>query len=108
MIPRRLRLSRKDFESVTSGKGLMRATSPHFAVSYGPAEPISGCGVIVAKKVEKSSVKRHLLKRRIREVLKATCSPTQVLIVYARPGAQTLSFEEISLELTELIERTRQ
>ncbi len=86
----------------------MRATSPHFAVSYGPAEPISGCGVIVAKKVEKSSVKRHLLKRRIREVLKAHASPSEVLIVYARPGAQTLTFDEISHELATLIERTRQ
>lgn len=86
----------------------MRATSPHFAVSYGPANPTGGCGVIVAKKVEKSSVKRHLLKRRIREVLKAHASPSEVLIVYARPGAQTLTFEEISHELAALIERTRQ
>ena len=92
---------------MTSGKGLMRATSPHFAVSYGPASPSGGCGVVVSKKVEKSSVKRHMLKRRMREALRPHCSKDQVLIVYARAGAQALSFEELSLELTELIERIK-
>lgn len=106
MIPRRLRLSRKDFESVTSGKSLVRATSSHFAISYGPAEAAGGCGVVVSKKVERSSVKRHLLKRRMREVLRNFCSKDRILIVYARPGAQTLSFEELNQELSELIERT--
>ncbi len=107
MIPRRLRLSRKDFESVVRGKELMRALGPHFSISHGPAPSAGGCGVVVSKKVEKSSVKRHLLKRRIREVLRSYCSPDEVLIVYARPGSQNLSFEELSKELTEQIERRK-
>lgn len=85
----------------------MRATSPHFAVSWGPVEGSGGAGVVVTKKVEKSSVKRHVLKRRIREAIRPFASPTHALIVYARPGSQTLSFEDISSELSELIGRVR-
>ena len=61
--------------------------------------------MVVSKKVEKSSVKRHLLKRRMREVLRNHCSPDQILIVYARPGSEALSFDELSSELTKEIER---
>lgn len=85
----------------------MRALGPHFSISYGPSPDKGGCGVVVPKKVEKSSVKRHLLKRRIREVLKRYCTKDTVLIVYARPGSQELSFEELSKELGEQIERTQ-
>ena len=90
---------------MTSGKDLMRAMGPHFSISYGPTPETGGCGVVVSKKVEKSSVKRHLLKRRIREVLRNYCSKDHTLIVYARPGSQELSFEELSKELSEQIER---
>ncbi|HYE22917.1 MAG TPA: ribonuclease P protein component [Candidatus Paceibacterota bacterium] len=107
MIPRRLRLSRKDFESVVSGKELMRAVSPHFSISYGSSPAKGGCGVVVSKKVERSSVKRHLLKRRIREVLREYCSTDHIFIVYARPGAETLSFADLSAELSAELERIR-
>lgn len=92
---------------MTSGKDLMRAMSPHFSISYGPATETGGCGVVVSKKVEKSSVKRHLLKRRIREVLREHCTKDFILIIYARAGAQLLSFEEIAAELNESIARIR-
>lgn len=85
----------------------MRATSPHFAVTYGPAPKEGGCGIVVSKKVERSSVKRHLLKRRIREVLREHCSRDFVLIVYARPKSQLLTFDELKTELEGLIEQTR-
>lgn len=63
--------------------------------------------MVVSKKVEKSSVKRHLLKRRIREVLRPFSSKDFILIVYARPGSQALSFEELSSELGGELERIR-
>lgn len=85
----------------------MRATSPHFSVTYGPAPSEGGCGVVVSKKVERSSVKRHLLKRRIREVLRNHCSKDFILVVYARPKSQLLPFEDLQTELTTLIEQTR-
>jgi len=85
----------------------MRAVSPHFSISYGPSPSKGGCGVVVSKKVERSSVKRHLLKRRMREVLRGYCSKDYVLIVYARPGAETLSFADLSAELSATLERVR-
>ena len=84
----------------------MRATSPHFSVSFKSAPSEGGCGVVVSKKVERSSVKRHLLKRRIREVLRNHCSKDTVLIVYARPKCQLLSFEALKTELDTLLEQT--
>lgn len=85
----------------------MRASSPHFAISYGPSDDRGGAGVVVTKKVEKSSVKRHTLKRRIRAAILPHLTRGQVVIVYARPGSESLPYESIESELRELIGRTR-
>lgn len=85
----------------------MRAQSPHFGVSFGPIEGKGGAGVVVTKKVERSSVKRHVLKRRIREAIRPLVSTTHALIVYARPGSQNLSYQDIESELTALIGRVQ-
>lgn len=61
---------------------------------------------MVSKKVSKLSVGRHLLKRRVLSVLKPWCLPTRALIVYARPGSQTLPFPVLKQELEELLTRT--
>lgn len=60
---------------------------------------------MVSKKVSKLSVGRHLLKRRVLSVLKAWCLPTRTVIVYARPGSQTLPYQALKEELTELLTR---
>jgi len=103
MIPRSLRLTRKGFEHT---RGLRRTASPHFALSYGPADPSQGGGsaVIVPKKVVKSSVGRHLLKRRVRSVLRSWSSKDRILIVFARSGAADLTFQELEHELSSLLE----
>lgn len=99
MLPRRLRLSREDFEA----HGLRRVASPHFSLSYGPASKTGGVAVVVSKKVAKLAVMRHLLKRRILSVLRPYADPAQVLIVHTRPGATTLPFPELESELISLV-----
>lgn len=60
---------------------------------------------VISKKVAKKSVDRHLLKRRILEILRPQVSSSRSLIVYARAGASTLPFQALKQELTELIKR---
>lgn len=62
--------------------------------------------MVVSKKVSKSSVDRHQLKRRIKAVIKPWCTPGRVLIVHARTGAATLPFPELEAELTELLRQS--
>ena len=101
MFARSLRLSRAGFERTRS---LRRASAPHFSVSYGSLGQDAGLGVIVPKKVVKSAVARHRLKRRLREILRtlaATGGLPSVIIVSARTGADSLTYAHMSDELSE-------
>lgn len=101
MLPRRLRLQRAAFTQ--TGKE-MRAVSPHFSVSVRPGVP--GTAAIISKKVEKTSVGRHRLKRRILSVALPWCgSPDAGVLIYARAGANMLPYSVVTTELTELLTR---
>lgn len=100
MFPRSLRLSRAGFERT---RGLRRTTTPHFSLSYGQLPNDAGLGVIVPKKVVKSAVARHKLKRQVREVLRALIAqPTTpiTVVVSARTGADALTYAHIHDELS--------
>ncbi len=62
--------------------------------------------MVISKKVAKRSVDRHLLKRRVMEILRPWCSPTHSIIVFARSGSPTLTFRELSAEIAELMAST--
>ncbi len=102
MLPRRMRLSRAHFAPSGPEK---RFSSPHFSLSVRLSERQGGCAVIVSKKTARLSVSRHRLKRRVLSVLRPWCSPSRVLIVYARPHSPDLSYEELSRELSTLLAR---
>ena len=102
MIPKEMRLSRAHF--APSGPEI-RVVSTHFSLSLRKSPGQGGCAVIVSKKVGKLSVSRHLLKRRTQSVIKDSCSEDRALIVYARPGATTLPYQELKKELSELLTR---
>lgn len=78
--------------------------TPHFSISYGSSAKAAGIGVIVPKKVARSSIERHLLKRRIREILRELLKDGEmagtVIIVSARAGAASLSFQKLKEELS--------
>ena len=101
MAKRRLHLSRPDFTAVTNDRSAKRASSQHFSVTISRAGV--GTAVVVSKKVAKSSVKRHLIKRRVREATAAWNSDTRALILYARAGSDSLPYSEIVAELTPLL-----
>ena len=102
MIPRKLRLTRAHFAPTGPEK---RLVSSHFSVSIRENQENGGCAVVVSKKVSKLSVGRHLLKRRVLSVLKPWCLSSRALIIYARPGSQTLPFPALKLELEDLLAR---
>lgn len=103
MLSRSTRLPRAGFEQMA---GLRRAASPHFSISYAETAPLSGGAVIVSKKVAKRSVERHLLKRRVKAVMKPWLTRGRVLIIHARGGASTLPFSELEAELTALLRQS--
>lgn len=102
MMPRKLRLSRAHFASQGPET---RATSPHFSVTLRRTKGPGGLAAIVSKKVEKTSVARHRLKRRIFATLRAWHQADTALIVYARTGAGALPYQALEHELTELLHR---
>lgn len=103
MVPRSLRLGRQGFEQSGS---LPRTATPHFSISYGTLPNAAGIGVIVPKKVVKSSVERHQLKRRVREIARELVVHQNIsktaLIIVTRAGASKLSFDELKRELSEV------
>ena len=82
-----------------------RATSPYFSLSLRNADGKGGCATVISKKIARLSVSRHLLKRRMLSVMKDHCAKDRVLIVYARPGAAALPYQELKAELSELLAR---
>lgn len=60
--------------------------------------------IVVSKKVEKTAVGRHRLKRRISSIIRPFCD-TASFSLYARSGSSALSHKEITQELTELLGR---
>jgi|CXWL01.1.fsa_nt_gi ribonuclease P protein component len=101
MLPSQLRLSRKGFKEVL---GAHQKLTPHFSVIYKKKALLGGSAVIVSKKVAHSSVERHLLKRRVRAILKTVSTPNQILIISARNKSNTLTFEQIKEELTKALQ----
>ena len=102
MPNRRIHLSRPDFTAVSSDRAAKRLTSSHFSITI--SNKGIGVAVVVSKKVAKSSVERHLLKRRIREVVAPFSTDKGAVIVYARPGAAALPFSEITTEIHALLQ----
>jgi ribonuclease P protein component len=103
MSKRRLQLSRSDFTSVSNDRSAKRGSTPHFSVICSPLG--TGSAVVVSKKVAKRSVQRHLIKRRVREVIAPRCADSFGIIVYARAGAGALAYGEIQTELNPLLQR---
>lgn len=75
----------------------------HFSLSYGALPNEAGIGIVVPKKIVKSAVSRHRLKRRVREALrllaKRSALPSTV-IVFARAGADSLTSAQANDELS--------
>ncbi len=108
MLPRRSRLSRASFPGSRAGAS---ASTPHFSAVWGPARAggsagaTGGAAAVVSKKVARRSVDRHLLKRRMLEVMRPFATPARYLVVYAKTGSHALPFRTLAEELQSLLSR---
>lgn len=101
MLKRSRRLTRCDVEHLLSvGK---RTTSSHFVMVY--TDNIHGGTVVVGKKVAKTSVQRHKIKRQLRSVCRDVVPIERGHILFARKGAETLTYNELELEVRNLLSR---
>lgn len=98
MIVRRNRLARIDFSALL--KSGRRINTLHFSLLYSPT--VSGYAVVVSKKVIKTAVGRHKIKRRVQSILN-TVTSSYGYVIFARKGVNTLSFFEIQEELGTLL-----
>lgn len=101
MLPRRSRLSRAAFPDSRSS---YRAASAHFSLIWAPAKA-GGAAAVVSKKVARRSVDRHLLKRRMLEVLRPYADPSRSLVAYAKAGSLGLPYAAVRAELEPLLSR---
>jgi ribonuclease P protein component len=99
MLAKEARIPRADFAAVAKGT---RAVSAHFSVTALPT-PAGRAAAVVSKKIAKSSVARHRLKRRILAVLAPKVRPGRSFIVYARAGSSSLSSAALAKELATLL-----
>jgi ribonuclease P protein component len=97
MLPKNIRLSREGFDEAFKAK---RSHTEHFIVSFTDNTILGGSAVIVSKKVAKTSVARHALKRKVRALLPQWSSKHRILIITAKKGADKLSSAEIGEELS--------
>jgi large subunit ribosomal protein L34 len=107
VFSRRERLPRAQFSAaLKNGK---RVSSPNFLVVI--PEEVRGYAVVIPKKVVHLSVRRHQLKRRILEVLRAfsgTGNPLPpALIIFPRSTAGSVNYESIKTELHTLLSHIR-
>jgi ribonuclease P protein component len=105
MFPRPKRVSRGDFPTLLSSR--RRVFSTHFSATL--AESPRGYAVVVAKKVEATSVGRHTLKRRILGVLEAmeASLPAKGVIIFAKAGAAKLDAKSLKTEITDLFKQSK-
>lgn len=83
------------------------AAGRRFVLKYRPGASVkSRVGVVVGSKVSKLAVERNLLRRRIREVMRAQIDrlPNRLdLVVIAKPTAKGASFQEVQQEVLNLL-----
>ena len=87
------------------------STSTHFSLRFRKKnQETSGFSVVVSKKIEKTAVRRNLLKRRVYEAIqKLLPHQTEVVqgVVFAKKGSNKLSFKEIEEEIKTLFKKAK-
>jgi ribonuclease P protein component len=104
MLPRRLRLSREGFKEK---KEITKVRTKHFIFSLKESAQNKGYGIVVSKKVISSAVKRHALKRKIREVVKVLPQVQGSAVLQVHTKNTQLSYSEVKREIENTLVRKR-
>ena len=99
MVPRKNRLQRADFTTLSKGR---RYSTDYFSCTQLPYSTLK-VAIIVSKKTAKSSPDRHLLKRRVSSVIEQNPPPPGLYSIFARKGSPLLSYAQIEKEISTLL-----
>lgn len=105
MLPSRKRFSRVAFASFSKDPTLKRVFSEIGTLKYRKTTS-QKASVVISKKVEKSAVKRNLLKRRLYNIFKDYIDKKELsFILYASKAVKELSFVELKAKCNELFKK---
>ena len=112
MLPRSKRITRSDFPALLHGQA-RSFHSAHFSIRVKKLETVTLPGhsrfsFVVSKKVSKMAVVRNTLKRKMSAVVEGILSsnvtglPASLSAVFAKKGAERLSYKNMKTELEHL------
>ena len=105
MLKRSHKISRREFLSVSPARPFH---TDYFSIRAVPAEN-PRFSVVVSKKVARTAVSRNRLRRRVYAVLAEALPRMRAPLrasIYAKKGAETLSYPDIKKEILFLLSRT--
>lgn len=102
MLKKKERLNREAFNRFFAAG--TRLHSPSLQVIYTPHEELYAT-VVVPKKIERLAVRRNKIRRRIYDILRRTLHGRRggVYIVIVKRDVQTLSYEALKAEISNII-----
>jgi ribonuclease P protein component len=117
MLPIKSRLNKESFQKVLK-EGVFMHSTGFYLKFLGPASPglrgtnipLSMFAFVVPNKVKKTSVGRHLIKRRASAVVEkhlSSLKPGLSIIIFAKKDVSTLPYKEIEVEIMELLKKAK-
>ena len=109
MLPRKFRAKKIDIGQTVKGGMNIPGSFLYAKVSRFDVEH-AGFAVVISKKVEKTSVGRHLLKRRINASIESHLPHLQpefkkVIVFFPKKSKKTLTYSEIKKEVEEILNK---
>lgn len=109
MLPKKHRIQRKDFDNFFSSARPYHTASLTVRIAPIPLEnkhQMTQCSCVVSKKVAKLSPARHLIRRRVYEILAPYISqiPSSSIIVHLKKGGD-VRFNNLKKEIDEVMRK---
>ena len=109
MLPRKFRASRINIENTIKNGVTIPGNFVYAKISRGISEK-PGFAVIVAKKTEKTSVGRHLIKRRIHSILEVFIKKIKpdfkkTLVIFVKKTEKPITLPQIKTGLEEILKK---
>ena len=108
MLPSQKRLSRSDFNSLSSGFGVKTVFNQLGTLKY--KESISSrVAIVISSKIEKRAVFRNKLRRRLYTEFRSyfnNCLDNNEYILYVSKQSPTFDYQKLKILLNELLKKT--
>ncbi len=110
MLSRKYRASRTDIEKTIKTGITVSGMFLYAKVSRNHAEK-PGFAIVISKKIEKTSVGRHALKRKIsasieKNLLKIKPAQNKVIVFFPKKNEKKISYSEIENDVSEILKKS--